>query len=81
MVESLFGIDIVESDDGDVSEEGISLFDCNFLLNSLKKFNGKSIDINFNWDITIYEDDGTILCNFNIIENEEFKLLLKNIVN
>lgn len=78
MVESLFGINIVESDDGDISEEGIELFNSNFLLNSLKKYNGKAIVINQNWDITVYEDNGKILCVFNIIENEEFKTLLKN---
>lgn len=78
MIESLFGINIVESDDGDISEEGIELFNSNFLLNSLKKYNGKAIVINQNWDITVYEDNGKILCVFNIIENEEFKTLLKN---
>lgn len=78
MIESLFGIDIVESNDGDVEDEGISLFNANFLLDSLKKYNGKAISINFNWDITIYEDNGSILCTFNIIENEEFKTLLKD---
>lgn len=77
MIESLFGIDIVESEDGDISEEGIGLFNCNFLLNSLKKYNGKSIDINLNWDIIVYEDDGIILSKFNIIKNDEFKSLLK----
>lgn len=81
MIESLFGINIVESEDGDILEEGIELFDSKFLLNSLKKYNGKAILINLNWDITVYEDDGNILCEFNIIENEEFKVLLRDKVN
>lgn len=78
MIESLFGIDIVESNDGDIAEEGIELFEAKFLLDSLKKYNGKAILINLNWDITIYKDNGDILCEFNIIENEEFKILLKS---
>lgn len=78
MIESLFGIDIVESDDGDVEEEGIGLFNVKFLINSLKKYDGKSILITLNWDITIYKNDGSILCTFNIIENEEFKSLLRD---
>lgn len=81
MIESLFGINIVESEDGDIPEEGIELFNPKFLLNSLKKYNGKAILINLNWDITVYEDDGNILCEFNIIENEEFKVLLRDKVN
>lgn len=78
MIESLFGIDIVKSDDGDISEEGIELFNSKFLLKSLQKYNGKAILINLNWDITVYEDDGNILYEFNIIDNEEFKSLLRD---
>lgn len=81
MSESLFGINIVESEYGDISDEGIELFNSKFLLNSLKKYDGKAILINLNWDIAVYEDNGDILCKFNIIENEEFKTLLKNIMN
>ena len=81
MLESLFGINVVGSNDGDMSEEGIELFNATFSLGSLKKYNGKAILINFNWDITIYEDDGNIIDKFNIIENEEFRTLLKNKFN
>lgn len=78
MTESLFGIDIVKSDDGDITEEGVELFNANFVLNTLKKYDGKAILINLNWDIIVYEDNGDILCEFNIIDNEEFKSLLRN---
>lgn len=81
MIESLFEIDIVKSDDGDISEEGVELFNSKFLLTSLQKYNGKAILINLNWDITVYEDDGNVLCEFNIIENEEFKALLRDKIN
>lgn len=78
MIESIFGINIVESGDGDLTDEGLQLFNVKFLLKSLEKYNGKAIEINFNWDITIYEDNGEIVDSFNIIENEEFKVLLKD---
>lgn len=77
MIETLFDIEIVKSDDGDMSEEGVELFNVKFLLNSLKQYNGKSILITQNWDISIYDNNGEVT-TFNIIENEEFKTLLKS---
>lgn len=78
MVESLFGINIVEGNDGDISGEGIEIYNVEFLLDSLAKYNGKSVLINQNWDITVYGDNGYIIEEFNIIEVEEFKTLLRN---
>lgn len=77
MIETLFDIEIVKSNDGDMSEEGVELFNVEFSLNSLKQYNGKSILITQNWDISIYDDNGDVV-TFNIIENEEFKTLLKS---
>lgn len=80
MIETIFNIDIFSFEDGDCCEEGYNYFDVEWKLSSLKEYNGCSITLNQNQDIKVYNNRGTKVHEFNLIDNEEFRdLLIKNI--
>ena len=78
--ESLMNIEILKFTDMDISEESFQYNNVQFKLDTLSQYNGLSIEINSNWDITVWDVDKTT-AQFNIIEVEEFQLLLLNKIN
>lgn len=76
-VESLLNIEIMDFTDMDIAEESVQYNDVRFKLKTLAKYDGMTIEVNTNWDITVWDEDEN-LETFNIIENEEFQQLLLN---
>lgn len=79
-IENLFGIDIFSYEEAFVTEDNILYNYVEFKFNSLKKYNGMSIELYINWDIKIWTENGEEVVKFNIIEVPEFKDILINII-
>ena len=81
MKETIFNIDLFEFEDGDVCDEGYSYFDVKWLLPELQKFNGLSVTLNQNQDVSIYEDEaGELIDKFNLIDIQGFKNKLSELL-
>ncbi|MCW3793977.1 hypothetical protein OM416_20490 [Paenibacillus sp. LS1] len=71
---TLFDLDILDCKDVDYSEESVMYNAVTFHLESLKMFDGNSVEISEDWQIKIWSEDGQqILKQFFLIENQEFK--------
>lgn len=81
MKETIFNIDLFEFEDGDVCDEGYNYFDVKWLLPELQKFNGLSVTLNQNQDVSIYEDEaGELIDKFNLIDIQGFKNKLSELL-
>lgn len=81
MKETIFNIDLFEFEDGDVCDEGYNYFDVKWLLPELQKFNGLSVTLNQNQDVSIYEDEtGELIDEFNLIDIQGFKNKLSKLL-
>jgi len=81
MEEKLFGIKIFEWTDYDILEDVTQYYDVEWTFKELEKYNGRIIIVNTNWDIEIYNEDGTAVDKkFNIIEINEFKEKIKELL-
>ena len=74
--EEIFNIELFEFADGDVSDEGYSYFDVKWLIPELKQYNGFGVNLNQNQDIKIYNNDGLIIKEINLIDINSFKMKL-----
>lgn len=72
----IFGIEVLDSEDIDVSEESIQYNGVTFLIDSLSKYDGLSVEVLEDWTFKIYSDNGEILESFYLIENDEFRAKL-----
>jgi hypothetical protein len=72
----LFGIQVLESDWIDITEESIQYNEANFLINSLAKYNGMTIEILNDWKLKVWDDKGQVTDEFYLIENDEFRKML-----
>lgn len=77
--EMIFNIKLFEFEDGDVCEEGYNYFNVNWFIPQLKKFDGYSITLNQNQDVQIWSDGGKKIKEFNLIDIEGFKKMLKEV--
>lgn len=81
MKEKLFGINIFEWAEYDLLEDVIQYYDVVWSFKELQKYNGRIITVTTNWDIEIYNEDGTAVeKEFNIIEIAEFKEKVKELL-
>lgn len=77
--EMIFNIKLFEFEDGDVCEEGYNYFNVKWLIPELKKFNGYSVTLNQNQDVQIWDEKAKKIKEFNLIDIEGFKELLKEV--
>lgn len=81
MEEKLFGISIFEWTEYDLLEDVTQYYDVEWKFKDLEKYNGRIITVTTNWDIEIYNEDGTAVDKkFNIIEINEFKVKVKELI-
>jgi hypothetical protein len=81
MEEKLFGIKIFEWEEYDLLENVTQYYDVKWSFKELEKYNSRIITVTTNWDIEIYNEDGTAVDKkFNIIEVAEFKEKLKELM-
>jgi hypothetical protein len=81
MEEKLFGIKIFEWEEYDLLENVTQYYDVKWNFKELEKYNNRIITVTTNWDIEIYNEDGTAVDKqFNIIEIDEFKEKLKELL-
>ncbi|MWV44928.1 hypothetical protein GRF59_15000 [Paenibacillus sp. HJL G12] len=69
----LFGIHVLESDWIDVTEESTQYNEVKFKFDSLTKYYGTSVEILHDWKMKIWDDQGSIIDEFYLIENDEFR--------
>lgn len=72
----IFDIKVLESDWVDITEESIQYNEVSFSIESLKRYDGKSVEVLHDWKIRIWDDVGNVIEEFFLIENEEFKRML-----
>ncbi|WP_225229433.1 hypothetical protein [Paenibacillus gallinarum] len=69
----IFGIEILNCEDIDVSDASIQYNGVTFLIDSLSKYDGMTIEVFHDWTFKIWDDKGNILETFFLIENDEFR--------
>lgn len=69
----LFGIQVLESDWIDITEEGTQYNEVEFLLQSLTKYNDMTVEIQNDWKLKIWNGDNEVIDEFYLIENDEFR--------
>ncbi|GAA0840644.1 hypothetical protein GCM10008915_36630 [Bifidobacterium pullorum subsp. gallinarum] len=72
----LFGVAVLDCEYIDVTEESFQYNDVKFLINALTKYDGKSVEIFHDWKLRVWDDQGEVICEFYLIEVEEFKEIL-----
>lgn len=71
---TLFAIEVLDCTDVDYSDESVMYNHVTFHLETLKLYDGKSVEITDDWKIKIWSEDGQhILVEFFLIENQEFR--------
>ncbi|MCZ1267412.1 MULTISPECIES: hypothetical protein [Paenibacillus] len=73
---SLFGIDILDCEDVDLTEESIQYNNVTFYIESLKQYEGCTIEVKSDWTMIIWGEEGTVIHQFSLIENDEFRQTL-----
>ena len=77
-IEKLLNVEIFDYNDGDVlSEDIFQYYEVKWKFESLRKYNGKTISLNRNGDVEIYDDDGNVEKSFNLGQLKEFVNQLK----
>ncbi|MDR6779400.1 MULTISPECIES: hypothetical protein [Paenibacillus] len=72
----LFGIQVLESDWIDITEESIQYNEVSFLFKSLIKYDGMTVEILNDWRLKVWDDEGKVIDEFYLIENDEFRKVL-----
>ncbi|GMX64501.1 hypothetical protein Elgi_37700 [Paenibacillus elgii] len=70
---SLFELDVLDCESVDICEESVQYNEAVFFIKSLQKYNGKCIEVKHNWKFVIWSDEGQIIDEFFLIENDEFR--------
>lgn len=78
--ETLMNIDIFDFTDVEPFDEGCQYYDVKFKFESLRKYDGFILEVTYNWDITVWNENQEI-DKFNIIEVLEFQNKLKELIN
>ncbi|MET1168405.1 hypothetical protein ABWV16_25515, partial [Bacillus velezensis] len=71
--DSLFGIDILDCEDVDLTEESIQYNNVTFYIESLKKYEGYTVEVKSDWTMIIWGEEGSIIDEFSLIDNVEFR--------
>lgn len=69
----LFDIDVLDCESYDLMDESTQYNDVQFCIDSLKKYDGKCIEVKHDWKIVVWDDEGNVIDEFFLIENEEFR--------
>ncbi|PYY28309.1 hypothetical protein [Paenibacillus illinoisensis] len=72
----LFGIEILECEYTDASEESFQYDSVTFHLKSLSKYNGMTIEVLHDWMFKVWDAEGKVIDKFYLIENDEFRKML-----
>ena len=76
--EKLLNVELFDYNDGDVlSEDIFQYYEVKWKFESLRKYDGKTITLNRNGDVEIYDDDGNVEKSFNLGQLKEFVNQLK----
>jgi hypothetical protein len=70
---NLFDIDVLDCDFVDITDESVQYNEVAFLLLSLKKYDGKCVEVKHDWEFLIWNDAGEVVDKFLLIENDEFR--------
>ena len=76
--EKLLNVELFDYNDGDdLSEDIFQYYEVKWKFESLRKYDGKTISLNRNGDVEIYDDDGNVEKSFNLGQLKEFVNQLK----
>ena len=71
--EKLLNVELFDYNDGDdLSEDIFQYYEVKWKFESLRKYDGKTISLNRNGDVEIYDDDGNVEKSFNLGQLKEF---------
>ena len=71
--EKLLNVELFDYNDGDdLSEDIFQYYEVKWKFESLKKYDGRTISLNRNGDVEIYDDDGNVEKSFNLSQLKEF---------
>ena len=71
--EKLLNVELFDYNDGDdLSEDIFQYYEVKWKFESLRKYDGKTISLNRNGDVEIYDDDGNVEKSFNLSQLKEF---------
>ena len=71
--EKLLNVELFDYNDGDdLSEDTFQYYEVKWKFESLKKYDGRTISLNRNGDVEIYDDDGNVEKSFNLSQLKEF---------
>ena len=76
--EKLLNVELFDWDDwDDFSEDTFQYYGVKWKFESLRKYDGKTISLNRNGDVEIYDDEGNVEKSFNLGQLKEFVNQLK----
>ena len=76
--EKLLNVELFDYNDGDdLSEDIFQYYEVKWKFESLRKYDGRTISLNRNGDVEIYDDDGNVEKSFNLGQLKEFVNQLK----
>ena len=71
--EKLLNVELFDYNDGDdLSEDIFQYYEVKWKFESLKKYDGRTISLNRNGDVEIYDDEGNVEKSFNLGQLKEF---------
>ena len=71
--EKLLNVELFDYNDGDdLSEDIFQYYEVKWKFESLRKYDGKTISLNRNGDVEIYDDEGNVEKSFNLGQLKEF---------
>ena len=71
--EKLLNVELFDYNDGDdLSEDIFQYYEVKWKFESLRKYDGRTISLNRNGDVEIYDDDGNVEKSFNLSQLKEF---------
>lgn len=75
----LFGIEILNCEDIDITDESVQYNGVTFLFDSLSQYDGMTIEVAHDWKLKVWDYENNILAEFFIIDNYEFREKLYDI--
>ena len=76
--EKLLNVELFDWNDwDDYSEDTFQYYGVKWKFESLRKYDGKTISLNRNGDVEIYDDEGNVEKSFNLCQLKEFVNQLK----
>ena len=71
--EKLLNVELFDYNDGDdLSEDIFQYYEVKWKFESLRQYDGRTISLNRNGDVEIYDDEGNVEKSFNLGQLKEF---------